>query len=57
MVAPDLVVEIAGGVRSYKRKSGTSTCQKCMFEGSTFKDRGRARYSVRRGVVGRSFER
>ena len=56
MIAPDLVVEIAGGVRSYKRKSGKSTCPKWMFEGSTFEYRGRARYSMSIRVFGRSFE-
>ena len=56
MIAPDLVVEIAGGERSYKRRGATSKCPKGMFHGSTFEDRGRTRYSSRIEVGGESFE-
>jgi len=56
VIAPDLVVEIAGGERSYKRRGATSKCPKGMFHGSTFEDRGRTRYSSRIEVGGESFE-
>jgi len=50
VIAPDLVVEIAGGVRSYKRRGGTSTCPMCRLEGSALEYGGRTQYRSRKGI-------